>query len=228
MAGGERDTKASRPALITDPQEKAQREAENAIRQFDRVLDMIDLVAREGRPFRLRPSMILDLHAVAMDGLSDYAGNWRPDKVEIGESKHQPPERFRVPSLIEEMCDWVNENWQEKNALQLCSYVMWRLNWIHPFDDGNGRTSRALSYLVLCAKLGDRLPGRKTLPEQIAENKTPYYDALEKADQAWQSEQIDTSAMETLLESYLAVQLNDAFSAAKADTSAATAPRKLH
>ncbi len=75
MSGNERDTKATRPALITDPEKKAQREAENAVRQFDRVLDMIDMVAREGRPFRLRTSMIQELHSIAMDGLSDYAGN---------------------------------------------------------------------------------------------------------------------------------------------------------
>lgn len=228
MAGGERDTKASRPALIADPQQKARREAENAVRQFDRVLDMIDQVAREGRPFRLRLSMIQDLHAIAMEGLSDYAGNWRPGKVEIGQSKHQPPERHLVPSLIEEMCDWINENWNQRNALQLCAYVMWRLNWIHPFDDGNGRTSRALSYLVLCAKLGDRLPGRKTVPEQIAEYKSPYYDALEKADEAYKAGQVDTSTLENLLESYLAVQLKDIFVAAKADSGTEAAPRKLH
>ena len=106
---------------------------------------------------------------------------------------------------------------------------MWRLNWIHPFDDGNGRTSRAVSYLALCAKMGDRLPGRKTLPEQIAENKLPYYDALEKADEAWLGNVIDTSAMETLLENYLAVQLKDAFDAAKkADDVLSDDRRKFH
>ncbi|MBL8221394.1 MAG: Fic family protein, partial [Bryobacterales bacterium] len=31
--------------------------------------------------------------------------------------------------------------------------VMWRLNWIHPFFGGNGRTARSASYLVLCASL---------------------------------------------------------------------------
>ena len=32
---------------------------------------------------------------------------------------------------------------------------------------GNGRTSRALSYLVMCARLGYRIPGTHTIPEQI-------------------------------------------------------------
>jgi len=62
---------------------------------------------------------------------------------------------------------------------------MWRINWIHPFFGGNGRTARALSYLVLCAKLGFRLPGNKTIPDFIVESREPYYTALRKADAAW-------------------------------------------
>jgi hypothetical protein len=44
---------------------------------------------------------------------------------------------------------------------------MWRTNWVHPFDDGNGRTARAASYLVLCVKLGYRLPGKKSLIDLV-------------------------------------------------------------
>ena len=83
-----------------------------------------------------------------------------------GESKHQPPDAFQVPEQIEELCDYVNQNWH-RSALHLASYVMWKLNWIHPFTDGNGRTSRAASYLILCVRMGYLLPGRLTIPEQI-------------------------------------------------------------
>ena len=110
-----------------------------------------------------------------------------------------------MAELIEEMCDYVNDHWQQQTAVELCAYVMWRLNWIHPFADGNGRTSRALAYLVLCARVGDRLPGRKTVPEQIAENKAPYYDALETADAAFAQGRIDVGEMRDLLETYLAL-----------------------
>jgi Fic family protein len=84
---------------------------------------------------------------------------------------------------------------------------MWRLNWIHPFYDGNGRTSRAVSYLVLCMRLGYPLPGTNTIPEQIAANKKPYYDALELADAAWKEGRVDVTALEKLLGDYLSVQL---------------------
>ena len=55
----ERDSLASDAVLIMDPHQQAIREAENAIRQFDRVLDMIDDVVRAGHPFKLRPSKYL-------------------------------------------------------------------------------------------------------------------------------------------------------------------------
>ena len=87
--------------------------------------------------------------------------------------------------------------------------MLWRLNWIHPFDDGNGRTARGLSHLVTCVRLGYLLPGTKTIPDQIASNKTPYYRALESADDAFTDGRIDVSALEALLGTMLAAQLAD-------------------
>ncbi|RYG94212.1 MAG: cell filamentation protein Fic, partial [Alphaproteobacteria bacterium] len=200
MSDGDRHSIAEQPTLISDPTEEARRESENAIAQFDRVLDLIDDVVRSTRSFRLRTSMILDLHRIALDGLSSHAGNFRPANVSIGQSKHTPPPAHLVPSLIEEMCDFVMDNFVDGKALHLCAYVMWRLNWIHPFTDGNGRTSRALAYFVLCAKVGYRLPGHETVPEQIASDKAPYYEALEQADQHWSKGKLDLSELEGLLD----------------------------
>ena len=112
-----------------------------------------------------------------------------------------------MPEQIEELCDYVNEKWQEKSPIHLAAYVMWKLNWIHPFTDGNGRTSRAAAYMILCVKMGYVLPGKRTIPDQIAENKTPYYKALEAGELAWQDGKIDLTAMKDLLSSMLAQQL---------------------
>jgi Fic family protein len=88
---------------------------------------------------------------------------------------------------------------------------MWRLNWIHPFADGNGRTSRILSYVVSCIKTGSILPGTPTIPEQIVENRNPYFDALDYADEAFLEGKIDVSSMENLISGMLATQLTDAY-----------------
>jgi len=55
--------------------------------------------------------------------------------------------------------------------------------------------------------LGYRLPGTNTIPEQIAKDKTPYYRALEAADEAWEDKKIDLSQLEELLSGLLANQL---------------------
>jgi len=60
----------------------------------------------------------------------------------------------------------------------------------------------------LCVALGYRLPGTKTIPELIAEDKTSYYHALELADAGFKKTGApDLDAMETLIEGLLAKQL---------------------
>jgi Fic family protein len=191
---------------VTDPTARAEAEALNGLRQIDLADEMV-LAALERGGFKLRVSMVQALHRAALEGLSEFAGNWRPAGVGIEGSRHQPVGAHLVAELMEELCDYVNENWGARSALHLAAYVMWRLNWIHPFSDGNGRTSRAVSYLVLSVRLGYRLPGRPTIPEQIVDNRDPYFRALEAADAAARNEQIDVTALEALLERLLAVQL---------------------
>jgi fido (protein-threonine AMPylation protein) len=168
----ERHSEPLEVELISDPAERASQEARNGLRQFDEVIEQIEYWIHPERPFRLRPSTILTLHRKALEGISAFAGVWRPSGIAIVGSRHTPPEAYLVPELIEQMCDYVNDNWQ-KAPVHLSAFVMWRMNWIHPFVDGNGRTARALSYLVLCIRLGSRLPGTNTIPEQIAANKAP-------------------------------------------------------
>jgi len=203
----DRESKAFQVELVTDPDERARVEARNGLLQFDKVLEMVDYWVDPERPFKLRPSALLTLNRIALQGINSFAGLFRPSGVEIGGSIHTPPGAHLVPELVEEMCDYVNSNW-ERTPIHLSSYILWRLNWIHPFTDGNGRTARALSYLVLCVRLGYRLPGTPTIPEQIAQNKKPYYKALEAADKVLADEnRIDLTGMENLLSSHLAKQL---------------------
>lgn len=84
---------------------------------------------------------------------------------------------------------------------------MWRLNWIHPFADGNGRTARIVSYVVLSIRAGTVLPGTPTIPDQIVDNRIPYFEALDAADAAWKERRLDVTQMENLLAGLLAKQL---------------------
>ena len=187
--------------------ETARREAENGRRQFEYGLEMIREYLEPGRPFALRKSHILELQAIAVDGIEATAGEFRRTAVGIEGAAHRPPEAFLVEGLVVEMCDYVNDHLHERSPFHLSAYVMWRHNWIHPFADGNGRTSRMLSYIVLSILLGYELPGSPTIPEQIQNDRSGYFAALEAADRADRAGALDVSAMEDLLRGMLASQL---------------------
>ena len=208
------DIRHSTPEEVTtiaDEQERARREASNSLRQARRVNELIWASVDGERPFKLRPHIIQELNRCAIEGLDVFAGNWRPGAVSITKSSHVPPEAFKVAEYVEELCDYVNDNWDKRSGVHLASFVMWRLNWIHPFNDGNGRTSRATSYLVLCIKEHVFLPGTKTIPERITEqHRKPYYEAIEAADSRYKEQGLTEDIvveMEDLIGSLLAEQL---------------------
>lgn len=211
----ERHSKALEIELISDPEQRARQEAQNGLRQFDEVIEQVNYWLQPERPFKLRISAILSLHRRALEGISSFAGVFRPGGIEIKGSKHTPPGAHLVAENVEQMCDYINENWAKASPLHLAAYTLWRMNWIHPFVDGNGRTSRAVSYLVLSARLGYVLPGTITIPEQISKNKDPYYQALEAADKANAVGKLDLTEMERLLESLLASQLVSVLNSAR-------------
>lgn len=221
MTGADHDRRhsvAENPALIADPVALAEAEARNGLKQFDLGLRIIEDALAKGAGFRIRPSMLLALHRQALEGLSDKAGVWRPAGVGIEGSAHKPIGAHLVPEAIEEMCDYINDHRGSCTPVHLSAYAMWRLNWIHPFVDGNGRTSRIFSYCILCIALGFPLPGTLTIPDQIVANRKPYFDALESADHAFAEQRIDVSQMESLLERLLAAQLVSAFEKATGKT----------
>jgi len=164
----------------------------------------------EGTP--VTPDLLLELQRLAVNQIYRCAGHFRDNAVSItdgsGRVVYQPPEHNAVAGLVQEMCDYINQNRREKKPIHLAAYAMWRLNWIHPFFGGNGRTARAFSYLVLCIGLQFAPPTNgKTIPELIEENREPYSQALREADRAWNGGELDVTAMEKVLSDLLATQL---------------------
>jgi len=215
---------------LDDPDEIARREAENGLRQFNLTLELIRASVKDSeRPFRLRAGPIMQLHKAALDGVHRLAGTFRNTPVTIHGSRHQPPHEALVPDEVQGLCEYVNNHWSTKTAAHLAAYVLWRMNWIHPFADGNGRTARAVSYLVLSIRLDSLLPGTPTIPEQIAVDKNPYYKGLELADTAWKdSGQVDVSALETMLNAMLAAQLLNATKEASGENASTATSLRLH
>lgn len=187
--------------------DKTELEIENGLRQFDVAVEYIDNYLDPERPFSFSPNLILDLHKAAMAGVKADAGMFRSGEVEITASAHKPPPNFTVNNHVRDMCETVNDHWHEWPPFKLCAYVMWRLNWIHPFSDGNGRTSRMAAYVILNASLGYRLPGALTVPQQIEQDGSWYIKGLVTADEADRNGKLDFREMEEMLKSMLAKQL---------------------
>ncbi len=183
------------------------REIENGFRQHDLTLDIIDYYLEPDRAFALRIPLILDLQREAVAGIESTPGEIRSVAVGIHKSKHAPPAPHLVQSHLTEFCEYINDNWHERTAFFLSAHAMWRLNWIHPFTDGNGRTSRALSYALLNIKLGYILPGSPTILQQIEKDNSHYIEALEMADAAAAEGGENVDEMETMIRGMLAKQL---------------------
>lgn len=55
-----------------------------------------------------------------------------------------PPHFDDVPKLVDQFISVAHENWDvAEHPTMLAAYVFWRLNWMHPFIESNGRTARA-------------------------------------------------------------------------------------
>lgn len=156
-------------------------EAENYARHYSFLQSMITAAVNSGKPW-LSESLIKALNFHAIVGLHPQAGIYRPGEVTVG--THIPPDFWRVEALMEDFVNFINRNWHEQSAAFLASQALWRINNIHPFINGNGRTARAVSYYILCVKAGGPLPGSTIVPEILGNEpmRTACNGALKYAD----------------------------------------------
>jgi Fic family protein len=95
---------------------------------------------------------------------------------------HDPPHWHNVDGLMQSFFRDLSSLWTSGDALDVAGYSLWRINWVHPFRNGNGRTARAFSYACICLKLGVWLPGEITIPDLIMQDKNrERYEAVLRA-----------------------------------------------
>ena len=64
-----------------------------------------------------------------------------------GEILHIPPKKDEVPELVHELCKFANDDSSKFiHPIIKGIFLHYLLNYIHPFNDGNGRTGRSLFY----------------------------------------------------------------------------------
>ena len=89
---------------------------------------------------------------------------------------YMPPEAKDVPSLMKAMLKWVHEA-QDIPCPIVAGIAHYQFATIHPYYDGNGRTARLLTTLILHLG-GYDLKGLYSLEEYYARNLAAYYEAI--------------------------------------------------
>lgn len=117
--------------------------------------------------------IVLEIHALILHGDRENAGRYRTVPVLIQGSRHEPPEHFRIPELMDDYFARYEAQKQALHPVALAADMSERLVTIHPFIDGNGRTSRLIMNLLLL-RAGYPLTIIRT------EDKSAYFDALEQ------------------------------------------------
>lgn len=191
-----------------DPDLFARVQERNLLRQYDLLTNCIEISLKKGiESFDKYTLWALNYAAVA--NISQFGGRYREEPIYVG--NHCPPHFREVSNLMDRFFSLIHENWEIVNhPTMLAAYALWRLNWIHPFVEGNGRTARAACYYLLCLRHGQLLPGGIIVPERIRASRQPYYDALKAADIAWEEGHFDVSALGGYLGDLLKQQLSGA------------------
>ena len=118
---------------------------------------------------------IKNIHGLVLKGINyEYAGRYRNEKVIIAGATHIPPEPMMIKEHMDNLMDWYNNEAQNMHPIERSALLHVIFVGIHPFVDGNGRTSRLLLNLELM---------KEGYPPVIIrnENRIRYYNALDKA-----------------------------------------------
>ena len=117
---------------------------------------------------------ILDIHRLILNKIeADSAGRYRQHHARITGSQVILPNPVKIPKLMQDFMGWL-ENINPDHVAKIASDAHYRLVSIHPFTDGNGRTSRLLMNLLLM---------QEGYPPAIIrkEDRLEYINSLEKA-----------------------------------------------
>lgn len=153
---------------------KSMREHLEVINHAEAVEYLIELV-KNRTPFTER--ILKQIHYLILKGIDrDNAGVYRSIGVRISGSAYIPPEPYLLHSMMEDVFHYYQEQRNILHPVILASEMHERIVRIHPFVDGNGRTSRLVMNLIL---MQNGYPIANIKGETA--NRLRYYTALENA-----------------------------------------------
>jgi Fic family protein len=161
-------------------------------------LDTIKEVFESWEAMKFSENIIKHIHASALkysEKDSRHKGEYKfaPNRVEAVDATGKvvgiifdPTPPFLTPKEMQELTEWTQEQFRKTtlHPLLIIANFIYEFLAIHPFQDGNGRTSRILTNLLLL-KQGYGFVPYVSHEKLIEDNKVDYYVALKKSTTTW-------------------------------------------
>jgi cell filamentation protein, protein adenylyltransferase len=158
---------------------------ETEVRNYYRALNYVDGLAQEQSA--LTEKILKTIHGLVMEG-KERPNTYRDGQNVIRDSASKaivylPPEAPDVIALMKELIKWINAqaNSDDLPVPVIAGLAHYQFATIHPYYDGNGRTARLLTTLIL-HRNGYGLKGIYSLEEYYAGDLPAYYAALTVGD----------------------------------------------
>ncbi len=150
---------------------------ENEVKGYYAALSCVEQLAAQNMP--LTEKIVQTLHALVMNKVKPTP--YRDGQNVIRDSRtktivYMPPEAKDVSKLMKALIEWVSVNKHIPCPI-VAGIAHYQFATIHPYYDGNGRTARLLTTLVLHLG-GYDLKGLYSLEEYYARNLDAYYEAI--------------------------------------------------
>ena len=154
----------------------------------------------------LQEKDLLRAHRILMEGLVKTAGEYRRTGVVVatqGKVIHTAPPYQRVPELVSQLFDFIDQS-KDLHQLITSSIFHYEFEFIHPFEDGNGRTGRFWQTLML----RQTRPAFSLFPIETAikEHRQEYYQAIEKSSREGKSTVFVEFMLSVILEAVLGLE----------------------
>ena len=142
---------------------------------------------------------LLTAHEMLMVGLLDAPGHYRRGGIAVagaGEVHHVGPPADRVPHLMSDLLSWLQNT--EEHPLIASSVFHYEFEFIHPFEDGNGRMGRLWQSLILTRwkPLFTHVPVESLVHARQSE----YYEAIRESSSKGESTSFIIFMQEAILE----------------------------
>lgn len=186
---GNRTTISEYAEKIISGVEPEKDEQMREILNIERAIDFLEKHVQPGTP--ITRAILSEAHRTITHDLtpppkgegSRSPGAYRTELVTIKNSHAVLSEHVAIPEHMDELFAFINDSYATQYHLLVMAIAHHRLTVIHPFDNGNGRLVRMLTYAQLLQQGFSVKAGRILNPAAIfCDNRDTYYDMLAKAD----------------------------------------------